>query len=94
MDLEQKLQEFQQKYVNLEQQSEQGSLKRHVYAQIVVYINSAQHVTPAKQRAFHVQLTLVKLAKTFNPPGERQVVWEAVEELERIADLYPIRSVY
>ena len=42
MALEQKLQEFQQKYANLEQQATDGSLERHIYNQIVVCINSAQ----------------------------------------------------
>jgi hypothetical protein len=51
MTLEQKLQEFQQKYANLEQQATDGSLERHVYNQIVVCINSAQNMPPAKQCA-------------------------------------------
>jgi len=94
MNLDQQLQEFQQKYVNLEQQAEQGSQRWHAYNQIVTFIQSEQHVMPAKQRAFETQIALVKLAKILDPSSERHVVWEAVEELERIADLHPIRSVY
>ena len=63
MTLEQEIQAFQQQYVNLEQQAEQGSLERQAYSQIVVWMNSAQNVTPAKNRAFHMQILLVKLAK-------------------------------
>ncbi len=91
MALEQKLQEFQQKYVNLEQQATDGSLERHVYNQIVVCINRAQNVTPAKQCAFETQITLVSMAKVLDPPSERHVMWKAVEELEQIAGLYPLR---
>ncbi|MFL5667063.1 MAG: hypothetical protein ACJ8BW_37800 [Ktedonobacteraceae bacterium] len=91
MNLEQDLHTFQQKYVNLEQQAEHGSIKRHVYNQIVTFINGNQHVTPAKQRAFETQISLVSLAKVLDPPSERHVVWEAVKELEQIADLHPLR---
>ena len=91
MELEQKLQEFQQKYANLEQQAKPGSLERHVYNQIITYITTTQNVIPAKQRAFETQITLASLAKVLDPPAKRPVVWEAVKELELIADLYPLR---
>ena len=91
MDLEQKLQGFQQKYANLEQQAKPGSLERHVYNQITTFITTTQNVVPAKQRAFETQITLVSLAKVLDPPEKRSVVWEAVNELELIADLHPLR---
>lgn len=91
MDLNQKLQEFQQKYVALGEQSSQGSLERHVYTQIAQFISSAQNVTPAKQRAFETQISLMSLAQTLDPPSERHIVCKAVEELEAFADLPPSR---
>jgi hypothetical protein len=91
MSLEQNLQAFQQKYTTLEQQATQGSVERHVYNQIVTFINAAQNVTPAKQRAFETQIALVSIAKVLDPPSKRHEVWKAVEELERIADLPPLR---
>ena len=61
MSLEQNLQAFQRKYTTLEQQATQGSVERHVYNQIVTFINATQNVTPAKQRAFETQIALVSL---------------------------------
>jgi len=90
MDLDQKLQEFQQKYVNLEQQAEPGSLERHINSQIVTFINAAQNATPALQRAFETQINLTSLAKVLDPPRGRPAVWKAVKELEQIADLVPL----
>jgi len=91
MDLEQELQTLQQRYANLEQQAETGSLERHVYSQIGVFIHSAQNVTPAKQRAVETQIALVSLAKRLDPPRGRPMVWEAVKELEGIGELPPLR---
>jgi hypothetical protein len=91
MSLEQNLQAFQRKYTTLEQQATQESVERHVYNQIVTFINSTQNVTPAKQRAFETQVALVSIAKVLDPPSKRHEVWKAVEELERIADLPPLR---
>lgn len=75
----------------MEQQAEPGSLERHVYNQIVMCINANQNVTPAKQRAFETQISLASMAKVLDPPSERHVVWEAVKEIEQIADLHPLR---
>ncbi|HEX6483700.1 MAG TPA: hypothetical protein VF043_33050 [Ktedonobacteraceae bacterium] len=91
MSLEQNLQAFQQKYTSLEQQAPQGSVERHVYNQIMMCINSAQDVTPATQRAFETQIALANIAQVLDPPSKRQEVWKAVEELEQIADLPPLR---
>jgi len=63
MSLEQNLQAFQRKYTTLEQQATQGSVERHVYNQIVTFINATQNVTPAKQRAFETQIALVSLTR-------------------------------
>ena len=52
---------------------------------------SHQHVTPARQRAFETQIALVGMAEVLDPPSERHVIWEAVEEIERLAELYPLR---
>ena len=57
----------------------------------MTFINAAQNVTPAKQRAFETQIALVSLAKVLDSPNKRHEVLEAVEELERIADLHPLR---
>lgn len=92
MDLDQKLQEFQQKYVDLAEQAKQGNVKKHVYSQIVGFLSRPQPViVPAKQRAFETQISLVSLAKVLDPPSERHVVWEAVKELETFAELSPMR---
>jgi hypothetical protein len=91
MDLDEELQTFQQKYTNLAQQSTSGSVEQHVYSQIVGNINSSQNAIPATQRAFETQIALVRLAKVLDPPGGRDVVWQAIEELERIAELPPLR---
>ncbi len=40
MDLEQKLQAFQQKYSDLEQQAAEGSVQKHVYNQIGSFCSS------------------------------------------------------
>lgn len=91
MDLDEDLQAFQQKYTHRAQQSTSGSVEQHVYSQIVGNMNSSQNVIPATQRAFETQMSLVRLAKVLDPPNGRHMVWEAVEELERIAELPPLR---
>ncbi len=91
MDLDQKLQEFQQKYVNLEQQAEPGSLERHVYSQITSFIRLEQDTTPALNHAAQTKIRLLSLAENLNPSSKRHMVLEALRELEQIADLPPIR---
>jgi hypothetical protein len=91
MDLDQKLQEFQQKYVNLEQQATPGSLERHVYGQINSLIRREQDTTPALNRARQTKIWLHDLAKDFNPESKRHMIVEAVKELKQIAGLPPIR---
>ncbi len=91
MDLNQELQAFQQKYTNLAQQSKSGGLEQHVYSQIATNSNFSPNVMSAKQRAFETQISLVSLAKVLDPPNGLHIVWEAIEELERIAGLPPLR---
>ncbi len=91
MDLDQKLQEFQQKYVSLEQQAEPESLERHVYGQITSFIRLEQDTTPALDRAAQTKIRLLSLAEVLNPSSGRRMVQEAIRELEQIADLPPIR---
>ncbi len=91
MDLERQLQNFQQKYIDLEQQAAEGSLERHVYNQIVQSMMTRKDTQPPKQRAFETQISLVAIAKVLDPPGERHVVWDAVKELEQLAGLHPLR---
>ena len=87
MDLDQKLQEFQQTYANLEQQAEPGSLERHVYGQINSLIHREQDTTPALDRAAQTKIWLRDLAENLNPESKRHMVVEAIRELKQIAGL-------
>jgi hypothetical protein len=88
MNLEEELTKFQEKYVALEQQAVPRSLDQHIYKHIVSCFDLP---TPTSQWAFETQIGLVGMAQVLDPPEGRPRVWEAIQELEQIADLVPLR---
>lgn len=86
--------DYRQKYAQLEEKAAPGSLERHTYAQIVRFIDETQHITPIRQRAFMLQINLTSLMRSGIEEEASTIVYQCVKDYTRDADLPDINSPF
>jgi hypothetical protein len=89
MDYENILRYFRQRYMTFARNSAEGSPERHVYNEIIQYMDLCKDVTPLLQRAIETQSALENLLPNIEP-HTRHLVEEAIDQLTHEAHLDPV----